>query len=289
MAEERTIQNMACTFLNSVFPMVESWCANKKLRVKLADENGILTYMENADQVTNDHLKEQYDSTVHMKDKLEDKAKTNVTGITIAVTLIMGASDMMDAILKKFPIAAFGWIALVLLIGSIAYLIIGGILSIKVLVAENILYTVNFSNIVSGGGELKLSYDKIIAKNRTQNLIRNNYIYASYGCVRNALICLFVVLLAATIPINTSSTNFGQSKTDSPYRILYSSNAIDSLENIATQDGIESLILTAVENHPFEDSESTVGIVDSANNLFVQYTLTEEAIIVNLVEPYLIP
>lgn len=41
MAEERTIQNMVCTFLNSVFPMVESWCANKKLRVKLADENGI--------------------------------------------------------------------------------------------------------------------------------------------------------------------------------------------------------------------------------------------------------
>lgn len=288
MAEERTIQDLY-RFLYPIFPMIESRNANNRLRVKLTDGTGILAYMEDADQVTTDHLKEQYDDTIHMKDKLEDKAKTNVMGVTIAVTLILGASNMMDAILKKYPFVAFGWLAFSLLMGSIVYLIVAGILSIKVLVAENVLYTADFSNIVRGGEQLKLDYDKKIGQNRTQNIIRNNCIYASYGCIRNALICLFIVLLASTIPVNISSTNIGQSKKDSPYNIVYSSNTVDCLGNIATQGSIESLILNAIENHPFEDSESTVGIIDSTNNLFIQYTLTGKTVTVNLIEPYLLP
>lgn len=287
MAKERTIQDL-CRFLYPIFPMIESRNANKKLRVKLMDGTGILAYMENADQVTTDHLKEQYDDTIHMKDKLEDKAKTNVMGVTIAVTLILGTSNMMGAILKKYPFVAFGWLAFALMMGSIVYLIVAGILSIKVLVAENVLYTTDLSNIVSGGEQLKLDYDKKIAQNRTQNLIRNNCIYASYGCIRNALICLFIVILASTIPVNISSSNIGQSKKDTSYNILYSSNTVDCLGNIATQDSIESLILNAIETHSFEDSEGTVGIIDSTNNLFIQYTLTGKTVTVNLIEPYLL-
>lgn len=288
MAEERTIQNLY-KFLYPIFPMIESRNANKKLRVKLENGTGILAYMENADQVTTDQLKAQYDDTVHMKNKLEDKAKTNVMGITIAVTLILGAPNMMDAILKKYPFVAFGWLVFALLMGSVLYLIIAGILSIKVLVAENVLYTIDFSNIVRGGEELKLDCDKRTAQNRTQNLIRNNYIYASYGCVRNALICLFIVLLVSTIPVNTFSTDVGQNRMDSPYSIVYSSNTVNCIGNIATQDSIESLILKAIENHPFEDAGSIVGIIDSTNNLFIQYTLTGETATVNLIEPYLLP
>jgi len=288
MAEKGAIHKLYA-IESLIFPMIESRKANKKLRAKLTDESGILAYVENADKVTVEHLKEQYDDTVHIKDKLEDKAKTNVMGITIAVTLIMGASNMMNAIIKKCPIVVFELIAFALLIGSVAYLIFAGMLSTKVLVAENVLYIVDFSNLVDGDEELKLDYDKKIAQNRTQNTIRNNYIYASYGCVRNALICLFIVFLASTIPINVPSISTERSERGCPYNIVYSSNSIDHLGNIAAKDNIESLVLDAIGNYPPENLGNTVGIIDNTNNLFIQYTIAEDTVTINLIEPYLTP
>ena len=41
-------------------------------------------------------LKEQYDETFNTKEKIEDKAKTNIIGISISITLIMGASGVLS-------------------------------------------------------------------------------------------------------------------------------------------------------------------------------------------------
>ena len=289
MSKEKTVCTNLWVLIGFAFPMLESWYANKKLRAKLVDESGILAHTENADKVTLANLKEQYDDTIRAKDKLEDKAKTNVAGVTIAVTLIMGASNMLGSILKKYPISIFKWGTFLLLMGAIAYLIIAGILSIRVLIAENLLFTITLDSIIAGDDKLKMNYDKSIAKNRTQNLIRNNCIYASYGCVRNALVCLFIIFLASTIPLNMSPNSSEQYGGRRMYDIVYSSKAVSSLGDIVIQDRIENRILVAIEDHPSQSSDSTVGVIDMTDQLFIQYTLTGKTVTVNMIEPYLTP
>lgn len=277
------------TIRDSIFPLYDNWKTNKKLRDKLKNEEGILPYIDNADKVTIEQLKEQYDNAVWTKDKLEDKAKTNVAGITIAVTLIMGASGLLNTIIKKYPIPLLQWVSFILLMISIAYLIIAGILSIRVLVAENVFFTVNLSCIAEGGEKLKKAYDKRVGQNQNQNLIRNNYIYSSYECIRNALICLFAIFLLSSIPISFVLDEKNRKIDDSPYDFVYSAETISKLENGVSQRAIEEAILYATDNYISQDNSEAIGIIDSTQELFVEFSITDDTILVKMIKPYVAP
>jgi len=88
---------------DAIFPFVANWKVNKKLRERLSNQElqGILSDNENAAAISTDVLKDLYSDTMRMKDKLEDKAKINVVGITITSTLIMGATGILTTIYEK--------------------------------------------------------------------------------------------------------------------------------------------------------------------------------------------
>ena len=283
------IGKVLVTIRDAAFPLYDNWKVNKKLREKLENEEGILPYIENADRVTIEQLKERYEGTIQTKDKLEDKAKTNVAGITIAVTLIMGASGLLDTVIKKYPIPELQWTSFVLLLLSIAYLIIAGILSIMVLIAENVLYTVDLSCMADGGDRLKQAYDKRVGQNQNQNLIRNNYIYSSYECIRNALLCLFVIFLLSSVPIAPVTHEASLQINDSPYSFVYSAETIPKLEDGISQKAVEESILYAMENYISEDTVDVIGIIDDKQNLFIEFSLDDETILVKMIEPYVTP
>lgn len=50
--------------------------------------------------------------------------------------------------------------------------------------------------------DLRNVYVKCISKNRMQNIIRNNGIYTSYECIRNAFVCLFFILSVIIFPMS---------------------------------------------------------------------------------------
>lgn len=283
------IGKVLVTIRDAAFPLYDNWKVNKELREKLENEEGILPYIENADKVTVKHLEKEYENTIYTKDKLEDKAKTNVAGITIAVTLIMGASGLLDTVIKKYPIPELQWASFILLSFSIAYLIIAGILSIMVLIAENVLYTVDLSCIADGGEKLKKAYDKSVRQNQSQNLIRNNYIYSSYECIRNALICLFVIFLLSSVPIAPVTDEASLQINDSPYSFVYSAETIPKLEDGISQRAVEETILYAMENYISEDTVDVIGIIDDKQNLFIEFSLANETILVKMIESYVAP
>lgn len=106
-------------FLDAVFPLVPLYRANKVVRQKIHPKNengkdiepsGILSFIENADNLSSEIIKEQYNETFKVKEKLEDKAKTNIIGVTISITLIMGASGVLSTLNKKYPSPIFSWI-----------------------------------------------------------------------------------------------------------------------------------------------------------------------------------
>ena len=122
--------------IDLVFPMISNCQANANLREKIypKDENGqdiepesILSYIENSDRIDLDILKGRYDETFKTKEKIEDKAKTNIIGISISITLIMGASGILSVLNNKYPSPAVSWVAFVLIVASIIYMLIAGI------------------------------------------------------------------------------------------------------------------------------------------------------------------
>ncbi|WP_048152645.1 hypothetical protein [Methanolacinia paynteri] len=183
---------------DAAFPFIDNYLKNKKLSKKYPQS--ILDGIENSDAIGIDTLKGQYADTMHTKDKLEDKAKISIIGITIAITLITGASGILMVLYEKYPCSIFSWIGFFLYIGAEIYLISGGILAIKVLFDENKISIIELSSYAAGESTLRDDYDKCISNNRIQNLIRNNSIYTSYECIRNALICIFIVFFITAIP-----------------------------------------------------------------------------------------
>lgn len=283
-----------------VFPMIANHRDNKKVYKDLRPKNdagediepkGILCYVENSHKLSIDSLKEQYADTLKVKDKLEDKAKTNILGVTVSITLIMGASGILSKISEKFAHPALSWISFSLFIISVAYMLIAGILAIKVLISENEISVISLKNIAEAGDSLRDDYDICIAQNRRKNTIRNNYVYTSYECIRNALICLFAILILVTVPIKASQNNDRAVSTHNSqgYSFVFSSSAVDYIKENDIHDVVEDAIMDILGKPGTDYNAQTLGIVESRQSLFIKFMITDNVITVLLIEPCIVP
>ncbi|MFV0399619.1 MAG: hypothetical protein ACK5LX_03245 [Oscillospiraceae bacterium] len=284
-------------FFDAIFPMVANYNANKIVRDKMNPHNeagedirpdGILAYIENSDKLTLDMIKEQYEDTFRTKDKLEDKAKTNIIGITISITLIMGASGVLSGLNEKYPVPVLSWILFALFVISVAYMLIAGLLVIRLLTNENEVCKVRLNSLASSEATLRDDYDKCISQNQRKNTIRNNYVFTSYECIRNALVCLFIILVLVAVPFSTPNkdTDKAVAHTVQAYEFVFSSSAVDFIKESEVRDTVEKAIITTVENADLSDVPKTFSIIDDSNNLFIKFEITENSIVILLIESY---
>lgn len=170
------------------------------------------------------------------------------------------------------------------------YLLTAGIIAVKVLFDENIVFTVPLDSFASSETTLRSDYDKYTILNRTQNLIRNNSVYSSYECIRNALVCLLVILLLATVPIKFHQNISGQNIFDGKYSFTYSSETVSYLTSHDVQSVVEEAIINSLESGSQPNNlDDAIGIVESESNLFIKFKITEDDIKVMMVEPYIVP
>jgi hypothetical protein len=285
---------------DAVFPMMANRKANMILRKKMSPQNeageyieptGVLVYVENSDKLSSEILKEQYEYSFKTKDKLEDKAKTNIIGITISITLIIGASGMLSSISEKFQIPFIAWLSFLLFMVSVAYMLLAGLLVIRVLTNENEAYIVKLTSLANGEEILRDDYDKCIAQNQMKNTIRNNYVFTSYACIRNALVCLFVIFLFVTIPFKSPSeeTSGVLSYSSQAYSFMFTSSAIDYITEYDVRNVVESAVINVIEKSEQSTHIGTCGIIDVNSNLFIKYEVSENYIRILLIEPYITP
>lgn len=197
--------------MNRIFDIIFPFHANCKAnaiiqsRMRPNDEieesvipSGVLQRVDCPDNIRNEVLEDLYEQTFKIKDKLEDKAKSNVMGITISVSLIVGSTKLLSYVNSE----AERLCIIILLIISVFYMIVSGLLVIHMLIDENETYVIKLNSLAEGGGSLRADYDQCILLNQYKNLIRNNYLFASYACIRNALISLFFMFLLIVISNN---------------------------------------------------------------------------------------
>lgn len=269
------------TVLEQVLPTLSVRRANKYLAQKInsEDSQSNVSYMDNIDEITIDSFKQKYAETFETKNKFEDKAKTNVIGITIAITVIMGASGLTGSLSSKYPSAVLHWISFSILLVAIIYLLISGIGAIKVLFKENSMSTVDLFDMSTDSIKAKEKYDDCINRNINRNIIRNNIVYSSYICIRNALICLVLLFVLISIPFDTSKSNISdafviQNELSISYR-----STISIPDDISIADINDSIIQDKKGREFFEDG-TVFSFVNMEGKYFVQYKCYGSEIIV---------
>lgn len=267
-----------------LFPMLDNIKTNKDVRKRIdtPNENDSIFYgIENPQSISLNILQEQYFETFKFKDKLEDKAKTNIIGVTISISLILGASTFLANINNKFNCNWLSWAVFGLFTLAVLYMIIAGVISIKVLISENSVYTLTLSNQNSHS-----EYDNCISKNRLKNIIRNNYVYTSYECIRNSIVALFLILILSIVPLqikqqNTSNSNSGD------IHFVYSSDCINKVASNEARNEIESTIKNAIINLENIDNNQSLGIIDNNQKVFIQVTIKDKNVSVESIKPYI--
>ena len=264
---------------DAIFPMIANYRDNLKVRKKIhptddegnkIEPEGILAHIENSNELDLKVLEDQYGETLRIKEKIEDKAKTNIIGISISITLIMGASGILSVVNDKYQLPILSWITFALMVVSIAYMLTAGILVIRLLTNENEVYVVNLNSLILGEEILRDDYDKCISQNRNKNTIRNNYLFTSYECIRNSLICLFAILLLTAAPLSFQSEekNDNLLKFSQVYSFMYSSDAVDYIKKSNVQNDVENSILNVIGKSETNDMPQTFGIVAEHSKMF---------------------
>lgn len=275
-----------------ILPMYANHVVNKIVRKKIdshiEQQNSSDENLE--DSVAIEVYKEQYFDTFKVKDKLEEKAKTNVVGVTIAITLIMGASGVINTIYGKFPIPIIKWIAFGLLSAAVMYMITAGLLAIKVLIKDNKMFFVNLETFASGDQALRLEYNECINLNKHQNTMRNNSVFTSYECIRNSLICLFLILMLVSVPI-INPLNVGtqgrilNTGSIEQYQFLYSAQAVDFIKSNDIQDLAEDSIIRNLNGAiGMANTDNEIGIADIPNKIYIKYSYNGSTVNVLLIE-----
>lgn len=183
--------------LNTLFPFYANWMSVSKLRRKIelidgADDIPPSLQNEYPDIATIDNeprLYQEFSATLERKEKLEEKAKSLVSTTTIAVTIAFGISGAVGNLYKFINVYWVRCIYSGLAVASLAYMLFGGLSSIRVFTSELQTFFPNKPNHKT----LVANYQNAIICNNLQNLIRNNYISTAYECIRNSLVLLFVI------------------------------------------------------------------------------------------------
>ena len=258
--------------IENVFPTIINHIKIKKIRSKINSSAGLDCPSNEIDinKLLLSDLEKLYESDLKIKDKLEDKAKANIIGVTIAVTLIMGAYTLVQSIYAKSGSMYLIWLSFVLFVLSVIFMLEAGMHAIHVLTAENIVYNPS----ISAPYESKKSDINLqIGLNRAQNLIRNNYIYTSYICMRNSLICLFLVMIFAIFPIKGGShCNYTHGN------FFFSEQAMTYMDNESERNKVEDFINNNLENGDYS-------IVDFEDYYYLKYNVEDGTVRVILVEP----
>lgn len=171
-----------------------------------------LEYASDLTKVPLEIIKSSYEASLKRKTTIEDKAKVNVIGVTIFISLISALSSFILKIysytnnqLLKFGIFIFSSI-------TIFYMLYGGIMSLEVLMNKNKIFILSEEESNSNEPYQKKACARNIELNGYSNTIRSNYIYSSYHCIKYALILLMVIFLVYIFPyLNNSSDKFEES------------------------------------------------------------------------------
>lgn len=271
--------------LYAVFPSYGNKKANEVLRKKLSlQEDSValetpLDRAEKPDTITAEQLKEQYNTALKQKDKFEDKAKATIICVTVSVSLMLGASGLLNTLSSRLALPIVQWGSYVLFLYAVLSMITAAVMDIKVLSSENTVFLVPLDTPVE---DMRTAYNQYVCLNWAQNSIRNNYVYSAYECIRNALICLFIIMAVAVLPIQDSSKPSSIHNASTIRNYSYDESTIGALDKHDVQE-IKNIIEMAASSMTISDGQ-VYCIVDNTNSLFIKFQANGDDFVILSIE-----
>lgn len=260
--------------LKEIIPVIDMVKANRILKNKNESEN--IEIPENIEAIDIKNLEDDYKSTIEGKNRFEDKAKTIIAALTIAITLILNLSKITDTISEKFSHPAINILIFILAVISIIYMLMAGIVSIQVLIKENRIYALSAIDKVEVS---KKEIYETIQYNINQNYIRNNMIFSAYRSIRNSVFCLVIVFVIAILPIQiTNEDNDHHTMSNKYENVCFGKDAVNWMfENENKQLSIDKLI----EQYNKGNTDNIVkNIYDKENKIVVTISLKDDVYVI---------
>jgi len=138
---------------------------------------------------------------------IEDKAKTNILGITLAFTVILATVAFVPRITEVGKdIPDWGaWAFLALQLYGILSLLAGGFLALKTLrVARYYMWTLQDERNYVTREDMNAEVSWYLQNNQLVSLLKTNFLDASYSCIRNgvAALALSAILMLTLLVIS---------------------------------------------------------------------------------------
>lgn len=143
---------------------------------------------------------------------------------------------------------------------------------------ENTMSTIDLPELSADDIETKRKYDDCANRNINRNIVRNNIVYSSYICIRNALICMMVLFILVSIPFTGTKSKEDNNPITTNSSISYSSNIIIP-ENIDIVNVNNSIMQDKKKRKSIEDGV-VYNFVNIDEKYVVQYKCFENEIIV---------
>lgn len=196
-----------------LFPLYKTEKANKKLFkdiefLKQQDKlnpNG--SYMGNYVGLSVGDAKTFLETTLDKKKSLEEKAKTNIFGVTIAVTLVTVLCKVLVDLNSMDYLMCYKMVLFIISLYVLIQMTLAGLSAMKIISDITIQYELFPDDTTLPDNELLdlIALDTEI--NVKYNAIRNNYLSSSYESIKRSLIGLMFLFIIITFPINVIGDN----------------------------------------------------------------------------------
>lgn len=255
-----------------VIPILDVISANGKLKKKNSIQD--IEIPGNLSEIDIKCLDDDYKSTIDAKNRFEDKAKTILAALTIAITLILNLSKIIDTVLEKFRHPVINILIFILAILAIIYMLMAGIMSIQVLIKENVVYPIP---LIDRTNQNKESIYIKTQLNINQNLIRNNIVYSAYRSIRNSVFCLVIIFILAILPFQISRNENVVYEENYKYEnISFGIDAINWIFNNSQVDICWEKIIDKYDEEP-----SAIGnIYDKENGIIIIIEMKEDMYVI---------
>ena len=139
---------------------------------------------------------------------IEDKAKTNILGITLAFTVILASVAFAPRIVEITESISHWaiWTILAFQLSGIGFLLAGGWLALRTLrVAKNYIWTLRDERDNSTDEARNTEISWYLQNNELVSVLKANLLDASYSCIRNGVASLVISAITVLIVIVSSS------------------------------------------------------------------------------------
>ena len=203
-----------------LFPLYKTENANKKIfndiqslkQQNKLSKNG--SYMGNYIGLSLTDAKAYLESTLDKKKNLEERAKSHILGVTIAVTLVTVLCKLLVDLNLMNYLIGYKLVLFIISLYVIVQMALSGLSSMKIISDITIQYELFPDDTNLPDNELLDLIALDTELNVKYNIIRNNYLSSSYESIKKSLIGLVSLFIIMTFPINAIENDCSLKKND---------------------------------------------------------------------------